>query len=310
MITDITERKETERQLRESKERLQTIFNIANAGFTITDKTGKYTMFNAWFRNELGYTEEELKGLSGMDITHAEDFDECRIQFDKLASGEIDRCRIEKRYIRKDGTFFWADLSVSVIKDELGNIESIIGMVTDITHLKNTESEMIQSKNQLQATLEAIPDLLFEVDLDGLVLNYHSHHRNIIDSTIVNLIGKKISESISVEAANICLSALQEANTNGFSEGKQIFVSFPDSQYWFELSISKKPDSNLKEPRFVALARNITARKSIEASLIESENRYHGLVENSPINIHDIDLNGKFISMNKKGLDMLDLENE
>jgi PAS domain S-box-containing protein len=274
MIVDITDRKERERQLMESQEKLKTIYRMANVGFSFTDTAGKYRFVNSWLTDHLGYPENELLDLSSKDITHPDDRKASEEKFRELANGSIDEYRLEKRYVRKDGTHFWADLSVSAIKDEKGEIVNIIGMVTDNSHIKHAESELITAKNQLRATLEAIPDYLFEVGLDGKIHNYFSRYKGRIDTNVSEMIGKNLSDVVSPDAAADCFLALREADQSGFSEGKQVSVWLHDKQSWFELSVSRKSNGEGSERSFVVLARNITGRKRIESNLIESKNRY------------------------------------
>jgi PAS domain S-box-containing protein len=64
--------------------------------------------------------------------------------------GEVDKYRIEKRYIRKDGTVVWVELSVSAIKDKNGEIVKLIRLTTDITERKKAEENLRITEEQLQ----------------------------------------------------------------------------------------------------------------------------------------------------------------
>ena len=142
---NITERKTTEDARRDSEEKLQAVFDVADVGVSITDRNGKYVMFNNWWSEHLGYDREEIQNLKNTDITHPDDIEESRAWFLKLIEGKIERYRLEKRFVRKDQSVFWGDLSVSPIRDKKSNsITNVVGMVTDITQRKQMEDEVRQ----------------------------------------------------------------------------------------------------------------------------------------------------------------------
>ncbi|MDP2810584.1 MAG: PAS domain S-box protein [Rhodocyclaceae bacterium] len=147
---DITERKLVEEVLRQSEERLRAIFDLANAGISITDRNGKYLMFNNRWAENLGFDSEEMQGLSYEDVTHPDDLEEARTRFQKMIEGKTDQYRVEKRYVRKDHSVFWADLSVSAIKDKTNTVVNVLGMLVDITARKQAEAELEKYRHHLE----------------------------------------------------------------------------------------------------------------------------------------------------------------
>lgn len=127
--------------------------------------------------------------------------------------------------------------------------------------------ELRQTQANLEATLDAIPDVLLEVDLAG---RYHAFRTSRLNQLAVPpevLLGKLLSEVLPARAASTGLDALQEANANGFSMGQQIEIPIGGELRWFELSIARKNDIGAGEPRFIVISRDITERKKSEAQL-------------------------------------------
>ncbi|WP_239190909.1 Tar ligand binding domain-containing protein [Candidatus Nitrotoga sp. HW29] len=143
----------------------------------------------------------------------------------------------------------------------------IAGDAREITDRKNYEREILATRNQLQATLDAIPDLLFEVGLDGRYYSYHSPRVELLAAPQEELLGKTIFEVLPADAAAIGMSALLEANEKGRSQGKQFELILPQGRLWFELSISRMPTEPGQEPRFICLSRDITSRKQAKHEL-------------------------------------------
>jgi diguanylate cyclase (GGDEF)-like protein/PAS domain S-box-containing protein len=165
VAVDITERKQAEEELRENEARLQAIFDNAAVGIGLMDNAGKSIAVNARGAQQLGYTPEELAQLSNTDITHPDDQAATTEQIQQLVRGEIQGYRIEKRYFRKDGSIFWADLSVSSVYDDTGKIAYLLGIVVDITERKQAEEALRESEQFVQQIATMIPGILYVYDL-------------------------------------------------------------------------------------------------------------------------------------------------
>src|ERR1700733_14687170 len=111
------------------------------------------------------------------------------------------------------------------------------------------------------ALLAALPDLLFELDIEGRYVQYHPPRSELLLTPIENFIGKTVEEVLSPEAARVCRSAIQEAYETGVSIGKQLELRLPGGTAWVELSVSRPVDSG-QTPHFIVLARDVTDRRA------------------------------------------------
>jgi PAS domain S-box-containing protein len=175
----------------------------------------------------------------------------------------------EMRWIRHEAQIeFGAD----------GKAAVAIGVSQDITERKRHESEILAARNQLQATLDAIPDLMFEVDGEGRYHDYHSPRLDLLAAPPEKLLGRTIAEILPSDAAEVCISALREADQTGFSRGRQFALPLPQGLRWFEISVARKAVAPGETPRFVVLSRDITERKQIEAALQDQQVLLEGQV--------------------------------
>jgi len=124
-----------------------------------------------------------------------------------------------------------------------------------------------QRTDDLSATMQAIPDMLFELDLEGRYHQCHSFKPGLLVAPSEDLIGKTVNNVMPPEAASICLSALKEADENGYATGHQLELTVPLGRHWFELSVARKGAQSGSEARFILLSRDITERKLSEARL-------------------------------------------
>ncbi|MFA6902482.1 MAG: ATP-binding protein [Gallionellaceae bacterium] len=127
--------------------------------------------------------------------------------------------------------------------------------------------EMQRTRIQLQATIAAIPDLLFEVGLDGTYHDIHAQSPHLLSASSEKLLGKKVGDVMPAAATEIILLALQEAYASGRSYGRQFELQLAQGSTWFELSVSGKLGLPGQEPRFIVLSRDITERYLAQANL-------------------------------------------
>lgn len=129
------------------------------------------------------------------------------------------------------------------------------------------KQNLLASEASLQATIDAIPDLLFELGLDGLYYTVPTIHNDLLAVPPEDLVGKRVGDILPQDAANVVLKALQEAHESGRSQGMQFELQLPEGKKWFELSIAKKITNDNQNARFVVLSRDITERKTAEEDL-------------------------------------------
>jgi diguanylate cyclase (GGDEF)-like protein/PAS domain S-box-containing protein len=128
----------------------------------------------------------------------------------------------------------------------------------------NMTQDLRHARSDLEATLDAMPDVLFEVDLAGRYHAYRTSRLNLLAVPPEVFLGKLITDILPGEPASVCLAALQEANVSGFSMGQQIALQIGDERRWFELSVARKHAAEVTEPRFIVISRDITERKRAE----------------------------------------------
>jgi diguanylate cyclase (GGDEF)-like protein/PAS domain S-box-containing protein len=135
-LRDISDRKASEAALNEAQEAFRHAFDDAPIGIGLVGMDGQIQRANRAMAELLGYTQEALVGRQIVDLTHPEDRAITMEQRERLARDEINSYRLEKRYLRSDGSLVWAALSVSVVRDMDGNAMYQIGQLEDITDRK------------------------------------------------------------------------------------------------------------------------------------------------------------------------------
>src|SRR2546423_10655028 len=148
-------------------------FEQAAIGIAHLTLTEEWISVNQRYCEITGYSREEILALKLEDITHPEDLPASREFIDRIRSGELPEYRMEKRYVRKDGSVIWVHLTVSIVRSVNGEPLYLVAFIDDITERRNAQREASRSLSLLRATLESTADGILVVDVDGKILSFN-----------------------------------------------------------------------------------------------------------------------------------------
>lgn len=118
------------------------------------------------------------------------------------------------------------------------------------------------ARDDLQATLDATPDWMFELDAEGRVLHCHNAPESALHAQATQLVGRSLPEAASSKTAYGCQAALDAAASRGYSFGHEFQLVVDGENRWFELSVArKKGTEGVQGVRFIALLRDVSERK-------------------------------------------------
>jgi PAS domain S-box-containing protein len=142
----VTARVEAEERLIDSEQQLRATFEQAAVGIAHIAPDGRFLRVNQRLCEITGYPEEELLSRSIQEITHPEDLPADLAMQNKVLNGQIQTYTLEKRYIRKGGELIWVNMTVSLVRDLIGDPKYLIKIIEDITARKEAEAAL-QAKN-------------------------------------------------------------------------------------------------------------------------------------------------------------------
>ncbi|MCU7497391.1 MAG: PAS domain S-box protein [Ignavibacteria bacterium] len=158
------ERKRIEEALIESQSELKATFDQAAVGIAHVSLDGRWLKVNQKMCDITGYTPDELSALDFQRLTHPDDLPKDLEQVQMLLKGSISTYSMEKRYIRKDGTNIWVNLTVSLVRDTAGNPAYFISVIEDISERKKIEAEVLRYSEELRKSKEALEKNALELD--------------------------------------------------------------------------------------------------------------------------------------------------
>ncbi len=255
-------------ELRQDRQKLGAIFDAAGSGIAITGADGRFIEMNKWWTDRLGYAPEEIGKLTAQDITHPDDRQASREWIGKLMAGEVDSYQIEKRFVTKNASSFWAHLSASAIKEENGRTSRIVGVVTDISERRRSEEEIRQLSEAIRQTTESIviTDRAARIEyVNDAYLKNTGYSRE-------ELLGRNSRLLQSGKTPKATYDALWQALREGRSWSGEFYNRRKDGSEFVELAhISPVRDAAGKIGRYVAAKRDITQAKRIEAELLQAK---------------------------------------
>jgi diguanylate cyclase (GGDEF)-like protein/PAS domain S-box-containing protein len=154
-VTDLSEMKKIERELRNSQRTFDGAFENTAIGKAILGMTGECLRVNASLAQMLGYEIDELTGLNLGDLNHPDDFAISTSLYYAALSGEREGYQIEKRYRHRDGHWIFALLAVSPVRDDAGEVIHFVAEMMDIT-----DRQALQESLHLQALTDHLTGLL------------------------------------------------------------------------------------------------------------------------------------------------------
>lgn len=151
LTTDITERKQIEITLQEREQRFRATFEQTAVGIAHCDLAGTYIRVNHYLGELLGYQRAELLQKNFQAITHPEDQANSQAHFQQLLAGDCESYSIEQRYLRKDGTYLWGNVTMSLVRNlQTQAPDYCIGVIQDISDRKRYEQELEELNSSLE----------------------------------------------------------------------------------------------------------------------------------------------------------------
>ena len=268
MGLDITDRNRVETALEESERKYRATFDTALVGIDLVDRNGHFLEVNTTLSQFLGYTPDELRRLTILDVTYPEDADGSRQMHEAIVRGETDGYRLEKRYVRKDGKIVWADTAVSAIRETDGRYRATVGTIRDITRHKKSE----QARILLEAAVEQSVETVEITDSQGTIVYVNPSFGTTTGYSREEAIGNTPRIVRSGHHNEEFYKQMWNTITNGKIWTGHIINRKKDGSLFEEdVSISPVKDHFGKIVNYVAVKRDVTREVSLQRQLQQAQ---------------------------------------
>jgi two-component system, sensor histidine kinase and response regulator len=261
---------------RQSAERLSLSLDGADLALWDYDVAADEARVNDRWHTMLGLAPQSMLRDRSVwrDRVHPDDVAWVEATLADCLEGRIPRYEAIYRMRQADGRWLWVmDRGQVIERDPAGAPVRMLGTRMDITEsqereiaLRLGEQHLRAARDELAGTLAALPDLLFEVDLQGQLLGVHAPAGDDVLLPAAELIDRRVEEVLPPDAAAVLMQAVRAAAAGQGGRSALCNLARGSEPRWFELSAARRPVAEGAAPRFVVLARDVTARRQAEGA--------------------------------------------
>ncbi len=164
-VLELGEQIDLHKRVADSKALFEGAFQQSPIGLALVDTSGIILQANRSFADMLGRSVAEITGIGFGSITHPDDIDADLFLFRQVLAGHRDSYRIDKRYLRADGSITETNLSVTAMRNEAGEIVRFISQIVDLTEQKQAQREMSAINAQLALAMDAVSGGFWHFDI-------------------------------------------------------------------------------------------------------------------------------------------------
>jgi len=271
---EICERRRAEEAARASEERWRAIFENSAVGIAVTNPEGAYIATNRAYQKMLGYTDEELRALSFLDLTYEEDRQTNGTLARELWEGKIPQFQYEKRYRRKDGRLIWVRSTVSLAPGNQTARPFGLAIIEDITERKQAEEAMRRSQVMFEKLFNSSPDAILASDREGRIARVSEQAEQIFGYRRAELLGQPVEVLVPELSRRVHAAHRRDyyaqPRLRPMGAGLELCGRRADGSE-FPVDILLNVIETEEGPLVLSVIRDITERKQAEEQLRRSE---------------------------------------
>ena len=296
-IRDVTERRQAQEALRQSEERFRSLVSgVTDYSILTLDTEGRVTSWNAGAEKIKGYRAEEILGQHFSKFYSAEDVMQGKPSYELKMATEQGRFEDEGWRVRKDGSRFWANVVVTALHDEKGQLRGFGKITRDITARKRAEQKFA-------GLLEAAPDAVVVVNRDGKITLVNAQAEKLFGYRREELVEKQIEmlvpERYRGQHEGHRTGFFTEPRVRPMGAGLELY-GLHKNGHEFPIEISLSPLETDEGVLVSSAIRDVTERKRAEELIRLSEERRRLIVETALSAFIAMDSEGRIVDWNRQ----------
>ncbi len=262
---DMTERKRTEEELRQSEERFRQITeNVADL-IAVIDLQGRRLYNSPSYRSVLG-DPGQLRGTISFDEIHPDDRERIMRLFRETVATGVGQ-RAEYRFIPKDGKIRYIESQGSVIREADGRVANVIVVSRDITERKNAEEQI----REQAALLDKAQDAICVTDMDQRIVYWNKSAENLYGWSSAEASGQYAHELLFKAESSRALEALKSLIARREWKGELHQVTKTGSDIMVESRWTLVHDAHGNPKSILVINTDITEKKKLETQFFRSQ---------------------------------------
>ncbi len=278
-LADTWQPREAER--RQVEGRFRAAFESSAIGMGLLTLDGRIMAANAAVCEMSGYTEEELQQRYDSQNVYPPDANVGMDRFAELLAGRRGYYSVERRYVRKNGDVFWTRLTLSLVRNDQGQPDYLVGMVEDIDEQKRTGAALAESEARFRA--------LFDNTAVGVSLMTLDRHIVQINPTVTRITGYNAAEIGAINPSDLAVEEDRFLDRELFRELvagereqyliEKRYIRKDGSLFWGRVNFALVRDGTGRPLYIVGIIEDITEEKAATERLIAQEVEYRRLLE-------------------------------
>jgi PAS domain S-box-containing protein len=274
---------------------------IKDYAILMLDPQGLVTTWNKGAECIKGYRSDEIVGRHFSQFHPQEDVARGKPQHELGIAASEGRFEEEGWRVRKDGTRFWAEVVITPIYDDLGNLSGFGKVTRDVSARTDVEKHVAQMEGRYRGLLEAAPDAMVVVNQTGeiVLLNVQAEKQfgyrrdELLGQDVKDIIPEGFAERLLADG----LRSAEDALAQQIGTGIELTGRRKDGSE-FPMEIMLNPLESAEGILVTAAIRDISVRKAAERHLAQMEGRYRGLLEAAPDAMVVVNQAGEIVLLN------------
>ena len=260
---DISDRKQAEKELRD----LTTAMQNAVEGISRLDIEGRYLNMNRAYANKCGYEPEEMIGLEWPITVHPDDVEMLMLAYQEmLSSGKVE---VEARGVRKNGSFFYKQLTMVKACDEQGTFNGHHCFMKDITERKLTERALQESESKYRQIVELAEEGIWVIDGNARTTYANRAMARMLGYEELEMFGRSLFDFMDEQAIQLANDNM-ELRRQGIAQRYEFRLKNQDGKdVWTYMSTSPVMDEKGNLLSSCTLVYNITERKKADRQMLQ-----------------------------------------
>lgn len=275
-----------ERALRDKEQQLQAVLDISQAGIFMTN-ANRWTISYANNRMAelFGCTLPDLNGSAFIDYIHPAEIESAKLNMHMMVTGEADQIKVERRFIRGDGSEFWGAFTARALVKGDGTLQGVMVSIYDNTELRKTEQTLSIVENNYWEIFNATNDAVFVHDgYTGAIVEANKAVEKLYGYSREEIFIMNVHDFSSGEppySLDEAISWIRKASEEGPQSYEWLGKKSSGELFWAEVSLTSSHIGG--EGRVLSVIRDISDRKEIEKKLqyLSSHDSLTGLYNRS-----------------------------